>query len=259
MAAELPGQTLEGKVAIVTGSSRGLGAGMAMAMARRGAKVVITYTSASSEAKAATLVSEIEALPNSSSAVSVRADLSDISAPSAIVAASLSAFGSAIHILVNNAAVQITQPLAKITLENYQSVYDINVRGVILMTQAVLPHLQPRSRVINISSVGGRAGFADLSLYTSSKAALEGLTRSWAAELGQNGTTVNAVAPGPVKSDMLDSIPPHIVQMQMDNTPVEHRVGTSHEVASVVAWLAGADSSWVSGQVLNVSGGWSMY
>lgn len=127
------------------------------------------------------------------------------------------------------------------------------------MTQAVLPHLAPKSRIVNISSVGARAGFANLSLYTSSKAAMEGLTRSWAGELGGNGTTVNCVSPGPVQSEMLESIPKEIVKMQMDNTPVESRVGTMQEVSSVVGWLAGEESGWVSGQVINVSGGWSMY
>jgi len=155
--------------------------------------------------------------------------------------------------------VQITKSLAEITAQDYEAIYNVNLRGVILMTQAVLPHLKPRSRIINISSVGGRAGFANLSLYTSSKAALEGLTRSWAAELGANGTTVNAVAPGPVQSEMLDSIPKEIVDMQKANTPVEKRVGTSEEVANVVSWLAASDASWVSGQVINVSGGWTMY
>lgn len=119
--------------------------------------------------------------------------------------------------------------------------------------------MPPKSRVINISSVGGRAGFANLSLYTSSKAALEGLTRSWAGELGSNGTTVNAVAPGPVQSEMLDSIPKEIVQLQKASTPVEKRVGTPQEVSNVVSWLAGEESAWVSGQTVNVSGGWTMY
>jgi 3-oxoacyl-[acyl-carrier protein] reductase len=119
--------------------------------------------------------------------------------------------------------------------------------------------MPPQSRIINISSVGARSGFAELSLYTSSKAALEGLTRSWAGELGGNGTTVNAVAPGPVKSAMLDSIPEAIVKAQMDGTPVEKRVGEPREISSVVSWLAGEESGWVSGQVLNASGGWSMY
>ncbi|OAP61235.1 hypothetical protein AYL99_03436 [Fonsecaea erecta] len=281
----LPPQTLEGKVAIVTGSSRGLGADMALDLARRGAKVssvqfssvqsvqyalamslslvVIVYTSPSSASKASRLVATIQDLPNASAAISVQADLSQESAPATVVTATLAHFGgpqAAIHILVNNAAVQITRPLGAITLADYERVYDVNVRGVILMTQAVLPHMPARGgRVVNISSVGARAGFAGLSLYTSSKAALEGLTRAWAAELGRNGTTVNCVAPGPVQSEMLDSIPPHIVRMQMDNTPLEHRVGTPREVSSVVSWLAGPESGWVTGQVVNVSGGWTMY
>ncbi|KAI1622943.1 dehydrogenase with different specificitie [Exophiala viscosa] len=256
----LPAQTLEGKVAIVTGSSRGLGAEMAMDLARRGAKVVITHTSPSSESKAAQLVSDINGLPYSSQAISVRADMRDTSSPKVIVDATLKAFGSEIHILVNNAGVALSKSLSEMTLpEDYDSVYEVNVRGVILLTQAVLPHLPACSRIINISSVGARAGFAGVSLYTSSKAALEGLTRSWAGELGGNGTTVNAVAPGPVKSDMLDTIDPKIVKMQMENTPVQKRVGTSEEIANVVSWLAGPESAWVSGQVLCASGGWMMY
>lgn len=96
-------------------------------------------------------------------------------------------------------------------------------------------------------------------MYCSSKAALEGLTRCWAAELGLYGTTVNAVAPGPVESDMLANIPKEIVQRQKDATPVQKRVGTPREITEVVVWLAGEHSSWVSGQVVNASGGWTMY
>lgn len=198
-------------------------------------------------------------MPNNSAAISVRADLKGIDTPKRILESTIQSFGPQIHILVNNAALQVTKSLSEISLSDYENVYNVNIRGTILLTQAVLPHLAPRARIINISSVGGRAGFANLSLYTSSKAALEGLTRSWAAELGANGTTVNAVAPGPVQSEMLNTIPSEIVERQKRDTPVGQRVGTSTEISAVVSWLAGEESSWVSGQVLNVSGGWTMY
>lgn len=109
--------------------------------------------------------------------------MSDLSAPEAIVKAARDAFGH-VDILVNNAAVQITRGLKDVSVNDYNAVYEPNIRGVILLTQAVLPHLRAPGRIINISSVGARQGFAELSLYCSSKAALEGLTRAWAGELG---------------------------------------------------------------------------
>ena len=127
------------------------------------------------------------------------------------------------------------------------------------MTQSVLPHLRAPGRIINNSSVGGRAGFAELSLYTSSKAGLEGLTRSWAAELGKDGTTANAVAPRPVQSEMLDSIPEDIKESQKKGTPMQQRFGVPQEICDVVSWLAGSESGWVSGQTINASGGWKVY
>jgi 3-oxoacyl-[acyl-carrier protein] reductase len=164
-----------------------------------------------------------------------------------------------IDILVNNAGVEVAKGLGNITTEDYNKVYDLNVRGTILMTQAFLPYLPSGGRIINISSVGSRAGFKHLSLYCSSKAAIEGLTRCWAAELGHNGTTVNAVNPGPVESEMLANIPEEIVEGQKKATPIENRLGTVEEVAAVVAWLAGNESRWVTGQTISASGGWAMY
>ncbi len=127
------------------------------------------------------------------------------------------------------------------------------------MTQAVLPHLRAPGRVINISSVGGRSGFATFSLYCSSKAALEGLTRCLAAELGKEGHTVNAVSPGPVETDMYQGLPQDLVEMQKKMTKVENRLGTVDDIAQVVAFLAEEGARWISGQVLSASGGFSMY
>ncbi|KAJ1711965.1 gluconate 5-dehydrogenase [Aspergillus flavus] len=259
MVADPRPQTLAGKVAIVTGATRGIGAGLAEELARRGAKVLITYTSASSEPIADKLIEKIKNFNNGSKAAKVRADLRDLSAGETIVEASIQAFGPNIDILVNNAGVEVVKPLSDLTVEDYNLAYDLNVRGAIFLTQAVLPHLRAPGRIINISSVGARAGFANLSIYCSSKAALEGLTRCWAAELGDAGHTVNAVNPGPVQTALLENIPKELVEMQKSATPVEHRVGTIDDVAQVVAWLASEESRWVSGQAIAASGGFAMY
>ncbi|KUJ06764.1 NAD(P)-binding protein [Mollisia scopiformis] len=255
---------LDGKVAIVTGGSRGLGAGMAQELAIRGASVIIVYTSERSAGLADNVISKITSLEHKPLATSIRGDLSTVDDPSKVVDSALAWLESNarpknIHILVNNAGVELVKPLGKITPEDFAKVYDLNVRGALLITQAVLPYLPAGGRIINISSVGGRAGFKELGLYCSSKAALEGLTRCWAAELGKNGTTVNAVNPGPVQSDMLDNIPKYIIDAQKAATPIENRVGTVEEIAMIVCWLAGEDSKWVTGQTISASGGWAMY
>jgi 3-oxoacyl-[acyl-carrier protein] reductase len=154
----------------------------------------------------------------------------------------------------------VNRGLGEIEVADYDKVYNLNVRGTIFVTQTLLPRFAAaNNRIVNIGSVGGRCGFAQLSLYCSSKAALEGLTRCWAAELGSNGTTVNQVNPGPVQSEMLDNIPKKIVDMQKGQTPVQNRLGTVEEVAKVVAWLASPENSWISGQVISASGGFAMY
>jgi 3-oxoacyl-[acyl-carrier protein] reductase len=252
---------LRGRTAIITGSSRGIGAGIALELANRGADVVITYTSQRSQSLVSELRSKIESLPHSQKTLSLCTDLRAVTAPSDIIDA-LKRWSKGpvrVDILVNNAGMELAKSLGEITSEEFAQVYDLNVRAPLLLTQALLPYFPPKSRIINISSVGSRAGFGGLGVYCSSKAALEGLTRCWAAELGKNGTTVNAVNPGPVESEMLDNIPKEIVEGQKQATPIEKRLGTIEEVASVVSWLAGEESRWVTGQTFSASGGWAMY
>jgi 3-oxoacyl-[acyl-carrier protein] reductase len=223
-------------------------------------QVVATYTSPGSAELVKKLADRIAALNNGSRCVGVQADLRNADSPQRIVAAATEAFGESIDILVNNAGCEVVKPLEELTADDFDAVYSLNVRAPMLMLQALRPHhLRRPGRVVNISSVGARAGFRGLSLYCSSKAALEGLTRCWAAELGDEGHTVNAVNPGPVQSDLLDNIPRDIIDMQKAQTPVEKRLGTVDDVAQIVAWLASEESRWVTGQVISASGGWALY
>ncbi|GKT85712.1 LOW QUALITY PROTEIN: 3-ketoacyl-acyl carrier protein reductase [Colletotrichum tofieldiae] len=258
---------LEGKTAIVTGASRGLGAGMALELARNGASApttpILTHPATTSHSRQPgnaplhlrlqRLQSRRPHLPNHlppppalRGSLQSRPLLRD--GPSAVLSALDAWLGPAarVDILVNNAGTELHAPLGSISPADFAKVYDVNVRAPLLLTQALLPRLAPSdARIINVGSVGGRQGFPGLGLYCSSKAALEGLTRVWARELGGNGTT----------SDMLDNIPKELVDMQKRQTPVQNRVGTADEVARVVAWLASPESSWVSGQVISASGG----
>lgn len=252
--------SLQDKVAIVTGASRGIGAQIVLELAARGARVAFTYTSESSKKDAVELVKEVREFNNTSAAIAIQTDLRDVSAPSTIVQRTLAAFGKEnIDILINNAGCELVKPLSSLTVDDFSHVYDLNVRGTLLMTKAVIPHLRPPGRIVNISSVGSRSGFADLSLYCSSKAAIEGLTRCWAAELGSEGHTVNAVNPGPVQTKVLEGIPTEIVEMQKKMTPIENRIGSTDDIAQVVAFLAEENSRWITGQCISASGGYSMY
>ena len=216
------------------------------------------YTSPGSEASAKSVASQIASMGNGSQSITVQADLSQVDVGEKIVAATLKAFGGSIDILVNNAGVLFDKAILDTTAEDYAAIFDVNVRGPLLMTKAVVPHLRAPGRIINVSSVGARSGFEKLALYSASKAALEGMTRGLAAELGGNGTTVNAVAPGPTKSDMMDDVPKDIVEMQLKSTPVQHRHGEADDIAQVVAFLASENSRWISGQTISTSGGYMM-
>ena len=127
------------------------------------------------------------------------------------------------------------------------------------MTKAVIPRLRAPGRIINIGSVGARAGIKELSLYCASKAAVEGFTRSTAAELGAQGHTANTINPGPVETDMLSEVPAETVNMQKQTTPLEKRLGTTDDIAQIVGFLADESSRWVTGQTISASGGWAMY
>jgi 3-oxoacyl-[acyl-carrier protein] reductase len=239
---------LQGKVALVTGSSRGIGAAIARRLARDGAKVAVNYASSKQAAEA--LVRTIK--EEGGEAVLAPGDVSAKDGPARIAAAAREAFGR-IDILVNNAGVLDIATLGDATTEHFEKVFAVNVFGVAAMTRAAAPHLPDGGRVINTSSIGARAAMPGLSAYIASKAAVDALTRSFAAELGPRGITVNAVAPGVTDTDMLIR-DQKFLDESVAKTPLG-RLAQPADIAGTVAFLASADAGWVTGQVIDASGG----
>ena len=220
--------------------------------------MVFNYVSESSETAALALVEELNA--NEPHATCVRVDMASPEAPQQIIAAGLHAFGAEkIDILVNNAGVGGNAPLEEVTAEDYERLMAVNVRAVIFMTQAVLPHINRGGRIINLSSVSARGGYPTQTVYAASKAAVEAITRVWATELGQKyGVTVNAVNPGPVDTVMYRAAGPvHLARMEEQNkkVPAAPRCGTEQDVADIVVFLSEERSRWVTGDVLCANGG----
>ncbi|KAF9886717.1 hypothetical protein FE257_011094 [Aspergillus nanangensis] len=252
--------TLSGKVAIITGGSRGIGAAIALELAKRGAKVAITFVSTSSETLAEKVVSNINNLGNGASAIKIKADMRNMESPEQIISETTAAFGESVDILVNNAGMEFGKPLGSIGVEEYAEVWDVNVRSVVFMTQAVLPHLRAPGRIISIGSVMGRIGRPGGSIYSATKVALEALSRGWASELGSAKHTVNVVAPALTRTDMMARVTTsteseQVLQMQKMMTPIEHRLGEAEDIALVVAMLAEPSSRWITGQTIQAGGG----
>ncbi|KAF4980056.1 hypothetical protein FDECE_17953 [Fusarium decemcellulare] len=202
-------------VAIVTGAARGIGARIVRALAKQGANVAFSYVSESSAPEAARLVDQVQALGRCATAV--RVDISSVTAPVALIEAALTNLGTnKIDILVNNAGLGGNASLEELTMEEYEWFMAVNVKGVIFMTQAVLPYISRGGRIINLSSISARVGYSTQTVYAASKAAVEGLTRVWATELGHKyGVNVNAVNPGPVDTDMYRAAGPvHLARME---------------------------------------------
>ena len=239
---------LQGKVALVTGASRGIGAAIARRLAQDGAKVAVNYSSSKQAAEA--VVRDIKEAGGE--AVLAPGDVSAKDGPAKIAAAAREAFGR-IDILVNNAGVLDVAALADATPERVEKVFAVNVFGLMEMIRVAAPHLSEGGRVINTSSIGARAAVPGASAYSASKAAVEALTRCLAAELGPRGITVNAVAPGATDTDMLIR-DPKFLEQALSKTPLG-RIGQPADVAATVALLASADAGWVTGQVIDASGG----
>ncbi|WYZ39640.1 hypothetical protein EsH8_III_001554 [Colletotrichum jinshuiense] len=186
--------------------------------------------------------------------------MASLEAPSVLVNAARKEFKSEkIDILVNNAGLGGNAPLEEVTADDYERLMAVNVRAVIFMTQAILPHINRGGRIVNLSSISARGGYSTQSIYAASKAAVEGLTRVWATELGHKyGVTVNSVNPGPVDTDMYRAAGPvHLARMEEQNkkVPAEPRCGTESDVADIVVFLCEERSRWVTGDTICANGG----
>lgn len=245
---------LSGKVALVTGSSRGIGKAIAIELASRGAKVIVNYNSSEDAAQA--VVDEIVA--NGGESVAIKADVSAEPEVEQLIKASIETFGQ-IDILVNNAGTTRDNVIMRMKAEDFDSVVNTNLRSTWLCSKAVTrPMMRQRSgRIINITSVSGIMGQSGQTNYSASKAGIIGFTKSLAREIASRGITVNAVAPGFVLTDMTKDLPDDLTAQLKDYIPLG-RWGSVEDVAKAVAFLASDDAAYVTGHVLTVDGGMSM-
>ena len=240
---------LEGKVALVTGGSRGIGAAIAKRLAADGATVVVTYAN---DAKAASAV--VEAIGNQGGkSVAIQADAADVKAVAGAVEKAVETFGQ-IDILVNNAGTAIPKRFEETTLAELDRVIDINLRGTLVATQAALKHMKNGGRIIMIgSSVGERVLTPGLVPYAATKGAVKIFTQGLSREVGSRGITVNNIQPGPIDTDLNPAAGDWAAPQKA--VTALGRYGRVEEVAALVSFVAGPESSYITGASLTVDGG----
>lgn len=240
--------SLNNKVAFVTGGSRGIGAAIVRRLSREGASVVFTYVNA--ERRAKELADELS--NTGASTIAIRADNADSQALQTAIDQAVASFGR-IDILVNSAGILIHKPLSETTLDDYDRITAVNVRALFAATQAVVPHMPMGGRVINIGSMAAdRAGGPGSTLYAMTKAAVAGMTRGLARDLGPSGITVNNVQPGPTETDIVSD---ETVRDWLRKQIPIGRMGQDSEIASLVAYLAGPEAAFINGAALTIDGG----
>jgi 3-oxoacyl-[acyl-carrier protein] reductase len=245
---------LQGKAALVTGASRGIGREIALELAREGADVAVNF--AGSEAKANEVVDEIKAMGRN--AIAIQCDVSDSTAVTEMIQKSLDTFGK-IDILVNNAGITRDNLLMRMKEEEWDSVINTNLKGVFLCTKAITRSMmkQRTGRIINVASIVGVSGNAGQANYVAAKAGVIGFTKTAAKELAARNITVNAIAPGFITTDMTDKLTEEVKGAMLSQIPLA-RLGEPKDIARVVAFLASEDSAYMTGQTLHIDGGMVM-
>jgi len=243
---------LSDKVALVTGGSRGIGAAIAKRLARDGAAVAITYNA--SPVKAEEVVREIEAAGGR--AIAIQADSANADAIRSAVSETARQMGR-LDILVNNAGIMINNPVEEYSLEDFDQMTAVNIRAVFVATQEASRHMGEGGRIITIGSVvGGFSAFPTAAVYSMTKAAVAGLTRGLARDLGSRGITVNNIQPGPTETDMNPADGP--VSETLRGMMALHRYGTVDEIASLASYLASPEAGFITGASYTIDGGYSV-
>lgn len=245
---------LTGKVALVTGASRGIGSAIAKSLAREGAFVIVNYNG--SKEKAEAVVSEIKAAGGDG--VSLQCDVSDFTACGAMIENCIKEYGH-IDILVNNAGITRDNLLMKMSEEDFDAVLNTNLKGAFNTIRHMSRYFlkQRAGSIINISSVSGVIGNAGQANYSASKAGVIGLTKSVARELSKRGITCNAVAPGFIETEMTEQMPESAKEAVKQQIPLQ-RTGKVEDIAETVTFLASEKASYITGQVISVDGGMSI-
>jgi 3-oxoacyl-[acyl-carrier protein] reductase len=242
---------MKGRVALVTGGSRGIGRAIALKLSSLGADVAILYAGREDAAREAVGLLERQG----SRALAIQCDVSDYRQAEAAVKQVAETLGN-VDILINNAGIVRDALAMRMSPEDFAAVVDVNLNGAFHMIRACLPALVRRSsgRIVNITSVAGLMGNAGQANYASSKAGLVGLTKAIAREVASRGITVNAVAPGFIETDMTGSMAPATLEKGISAVPMG-RIGSVEDVANAVAFLAGDGAGYITGCVLKVDGG----
>jgi len=246
---------LTGKVAVVTGASKGIGAAIAKHLGAAGASVVVNYSS--SKEGADRVVADITG--SGGRAIAVQANVAKKADIDRLFVETRNAFGP-IDILVNNAGIYEFSPLEDITAEHFHKQFDLNVLGLILTTQAAVKQFNPAGgSVVNVSSVVSTTGFPGAAVYSGTKGAVDSATRALAKELGPRGIRVNAINPGMIETEGVHAagIAESDMRKQVEAQTPLGRIGQPQDIATVAVFFASADSGWITGETLRVSGGHS--
>ena len=242
--------SLKGKVAVVTGASRGIGRGIAERLAKDGASIVVNYTKSAGEAEQ--VVAGINA--QGGTAVAVQADVSKVDDIRRLIQDTLQTFGR-LDILINNAGIFWSKPIVETTEEEYDRMFAVNAKGQFFALQEAAKHMADGGRIVNISTGGTKLAFPGIGVYGASKSALEFFTKVAAKELGARHITVNTISPGYTETDMLSD--PQFRTIGIQASPLG-RLGTPADIAQVVSFVVSDEAGWITGDTIQAGGGVAM-